>query len=166
MKKILLSVFLISCFTILKGQNISERLISSGAWFLYLQTIEEEIDGETLVLNEYFKKSDVSSLLFDEENRLYSVFSDNEKEMNEDLWRLIDDNNLVIVSLGGETSQVMEILHFDADKLVLRYWNKLSEEVSSSVISTYLPTKLDWPTDDEIELFNTVGIVKVDEMTP
>lgn len=166
MKKYLLLTILIFAFSILKSQPLSERLISAGAWFLLLQTVEEEVNGNTLVLNEYFKKNDVSSLLFDEDNRLYSVFSDQGKEINEDLWRLIDDNNLVIVSLTGETSQVMEILHFDSEKLVLRYWNKLSEERSSSIISTYLSTKEDWPSDDDIDKFNSLGVLEVDEMTP
>lgn len=166
MKKYLLLLILIPCFVGLQSQTLSDRLISAGAWFLFLQTVEEEIDGETLVQNEYFKKNDVSSLLFDEDNRLYSVFSDEGRDINEDLWRIIDENNLVIVSLTGETSQVMEILHFDSERLVLRYWNKLSEERSSSIISTYLSTKEDWPSDSEIDAFNSVGIVEVDEMTP
>lgn len=167
-KNIAILVFLL-CFFSASSQTVREKLISTGAWFLFSSRLEQQSAGdEVLTEISFYKKDDVSSLLFDENNRLYSVFSEQGTEMNEDLWKLLDDNNFVMVSLTDETSQspVMEIMELSTSKLVLRYCDESNIENVTCVISTYFSTKAGWLSDAEIDELNSAGIIKLEEMTP
>jgi hypothetical protein len=165
-KNITILVFLL-CFLSANSQTVREKLISTGAWFLFSSRLEQQSEGDEILTEiSFYKKDDVSSLLFEENNRLYSVFSEQGTEMNEDLWKLLDDNNFVIASLTGETSQVMEIMEISPSKLVLRYCDDSNSEGSTCMISTYFSTKAGWLSDAEIDELNSAGVMKLEEMTP
>jgi hypothetical protein len=151
----------------MKGQemDMSQRLISQGAWFLFSLRTEEKVGDEVLTQVEFFKKDDISSLFFDHENKLYTVFSKYSSDVYEDRWKLVDDDHFVMVSPTDGSSQIVEILEIDSTKLVLRNCGDIENGTSCSLY-TYFSTKGGWLPDSEINNLNTVGIVEVDEMTP
>lgn len=154
-------LFLSFIFSV-KSKTIEEQLINAGAWFLF-STRLEQLEGDTILTQiEFFKKEDVSSLLFDHNNRLYSVFSDKETEMNEDLWKLLNDNSFVISDMTGETMQIMEIVELTKNKLILKFCDEKSE-TNKCIISTYFTTKAGWLSDSEIDKLNSTGVIKYEE---
>lgn len=168
MKKVgfILSIML-CCFLYMRGQDsdINHKLISQGAWFLFSLRTEEKVGDEVLTQIEFFKRDDISSIFFDEEDKLYSVFSKYSSDVYEDRWKLVDDTHFVMVSPTDGTSQIVEILEIDATKLVLRNCGDIENGTSCSLY-TYFSTKEGWLSDKEIDELNTVGIVEIDEMTP
>lgn len=168
MKKVGIIVSLILfCFIYVKGQDIdmTQRLTSQGAWFLFSIRTEEKVGEEVLTQVEFFKKDDISSIFFDAENKLYTVFSKYSADIYEDRWKLVDDTHFVMVSPNDGSSQIVEILEIDNTKLVLRNCGDIENGTSCSLY-TYFSTKEGWLPDNEIDNLNTAGIVEVDEMTP
>ena len=168
MKRIAIVVSLmLCCFAYMNAQDsdMTHRLTSQGAWFLFSIRTEEKVDEEVLTQVEFFKKDDVSSIFFDEENKLYSVFSKYSSDMYEDRWKLVDDTHFVMVSPNDGSSQIVEILEIDKTKLVLRNCNDIENGTSCSLY-TYFSTKEGWLPDSEIENLNTAGVIEVEEMTP
>jgi hypothetical protein len=163
MRVLLAILFLASSLfvTAIQAQNdtITEKLISSGAWFLFSTRTDEQLSEETLTKVDFFKKGDVSSLFFDVDDKLYSVFSNDGSEMWEDRWRVIDDTHFVMVSPVDESSQVMDILEFTKTKLVLQNCSEI-EEGTRCVTYTYFSTKEGWLPDEEIDELNTAGIIE------
>lgn len=167
-KKIGLILSLMLCsFLYVKGQtsDMTRMLTAQGAWFLHSVRTEEQVGEEVLTQVEYFKKDDISSIYFDEENKLYSVFSKYSTDVYEDRWKLVDDTHFVMVSPNDGTSQIVEILEIDKTKLILRNCGDIENGTSCSLY-TYFATKDAWLTDLEIDNLNATGIVEVDEMTP
>lgn len=163
MKVLFIIFFLLSSLFPVQAQddNIAERLISSGAWFLFSTRTDEQFSDETLTKVDFFKKEDVSSLFFDVDDRLFSVFSNDGSEMWEDRWRLIDDTHFVMVSPVDESSQVMDILEFTPTKLVLRNCSDI-EDGTRCITYTYFSTKEGWLPDKEIDELNTAGVIESD----
>lgn len=159
--------FMLCCFIYMKGQDMdmSQRLTSQGAWFLFSVRTEEKVGDEVLTQVEFFKRNDISSLFFDEENKLYTVFSKYSSDIYEDRWKLVDDTHFVMVSPTDGASQIVEILEIDNTKLVLRNCGDIENGTSCSLY-TYFSTKEGWLPDSEIDSLNTAGIIQVDEMTP
>ena len=166
MKKYLILFIFVNVFLFVNGQTTKEKLISSGTWFLFSSKLEQQDEDDALTQVTFYKKDDTSSLLFDEKNRMYSVFTEQDNEMNEDLWKLLDEHKFVITSMTGDSSQIMEIMEFSSSKLVLRYCDETDSNNISCIITTYFSTKLGWLADTEIDDLNTAGIIEIDEMTP
>ncbi|QIK53067.1 hypothetical protein G7051_01355 [Dysgonomonas sp. HDW5B] len=168
MKKIgLILSFMLFCFIYMKGQDtdMSHKLTSQGAWFLFSVRTEEQVGEEVLTQVEFYKKDDISSIFFDEENKLYSVFSKYSTDVYEDRWKLVDDTHFVMVSPNDGSSQIVEILEIDKTKLVLRNCGDIENGTSCSLY-TYFSTKEGWLPDSEIDELNSAGIIEVEEMTP
>lgn len=161
MKKIIVLLISILYMCSLHAQDVKERLMNSGAWFLFSTRMEQQEGEDILTQVQFLKKDDVSSLLFDNKNRLYSVFSDYGQEMNEDLWKLLNDTSFVITDLEGKTAQVMEIIELSKNKLVLRYCDDSEENKSKCIISTYFSTKKGWLSDQEIDELNSTGVIEL-----
>lgn len=167
-KKIGIIVSLIvCCFFYAKGQDVdmTHRLTSQGAWFLFSIRTEEKVGEEVLTQVEFFKKDDISSIFFDEENKLYTVFSKYSSDIYEDRWKLVDDSHFVMVSPNDGSSQIVEILEIDSTKLVLRNCGDIENGTSCSLY-TYFSTKEGWLPDSEIDNLNSAGIIEVEDMTP
>ena len=168
MKKIgLILSFMLFCIIYMKGQDtdMSHKLTSQGAWFLFSVRTEEQVGEEVLTQVEFYKKDDISSIFFDEENKLYSVFSKYSADVYEDRWKLVDDTHFVMVSPNDGSSQIVEILEIDKTKLVLRNCGDIENGTSCSLY-TYFSTKEGWLPDSEIDELNSAGIIEVEEMTP
>lgn len=168
MKKIgLILSLMLFCFIYMKGQDtdMSHKLTSQGAWFLFSVRTEEQVGEEVLTQVEFYKKDDISSIFFDEENKLYSVFSKYSADVYEDRWKLVDDTHFVMVSPNDGSSQIVEILEIDKTKLVLRNCGDIENGTSCSLY-TYFSTKEGWLPDSEIDELNSAGIIEVEEMTP
>lgn len=168
MKKVGIIVSLIvCCFIYVQGQNVdmTRRLTSQGAWFLFSIRTEEKVGEEVLTQVEFFKRDDISSLFFDAENKLYTVFSKYSSDIYEDRWKLVDDTHFVMVSPNDGSSQIVEILEIDSTKLVLRNCGDIENGTSCSLY-TYFSTKEGWLPDSEIDNLNTAGVVEIEEMTP
>lgn len=168
MKRIGLILSALLCFFVYaKGQNasLSQRLISQGAWFLYSLRTEEQVGEEVLMQQEFYKKDDISSIFFDHENKLYTVFSKYNGDVFEDRWKVVSDTHFVMVSPVDGSSQLMEILEMNTHKLVLRNCGDIENGKSCSLY-TYLSTKEAWLPDSEIDNLNAVGIVQIDQITP
>ncbi len=168
MKKIgLILSLMLFCFIYMKGQDtdMSHKLTSQGAWFLFSVRTEEQVGEEVLTQVEFYKKDDISSIFFDEENKLYSVFSKYSTDVYEDRWKLVDDTHFVMVSPNDGSSQIVEILEIDKTKLVLRNCGDIENGTSCSLY-TYFSTKEGWLPDSEIDELNSAGIIEVEEMTP
>ncbi|MDU1903978.1 MAG: hypothetical protein E6772_04270 [Dysgonomonas sp.] len=161
MKILLAILFLANSLFITQAQNdtITEKLITSGAWFLFSTRTDEQFSDETLTKVDFFKKGDVSSLFFDADDKLFSVFSKDGSEMWEDRWRVIDDTHFVMVSPVDESSQIMDILEFTTTKLVLQNCSEI-EEGTRCVTYTYFSTKEGWLPDEEIDELNTAGVIE------
>lgn len=167
-KKVAIIISLMLCCIIyLKAQDddMTQKLTSQGAWFLFSIRTEEQVDEEVLTQVEFYKKDDVSSIFFDGENKLYSVFSKYSSDMCEDRWKLVDDTHFVMVSPNDGSSQVVEILEIDKTKLVLRNCSDIDNGTSCSLY-TYFSTKEGWLPDSEIDNLNAAGIIEIEEMTP
>lgn len=168
MKKIgLILSLILCCFIYMRGQDtdMNHKLISQGAWFLFSIRTEEQVGEEVLTQVEFYKKDDISSIFFDEENKLYSVFSKYSSDVYEDRWKLVDDTHFVMVSPSDGSSQIVEILEIDKTKLVLRNCGDIENGTSCSLY-TYFSTKEGWLPDSEIDELNSAGIIEVEEMTP
>lgn len=169
-KKVAVIVSLVLCsFIYVKGQgadaDMNQRLISQGTWFLFSLRTEEKVGEDVLAQIEFFKKSDISSLLFDEENKLYTVYSKYSPDILEDRWKLVNENSFVMVSPTDGSSQIIEIIEMDSTKLVLRNCSDI-EDGTSCLIYTYFSTKNGWLSDGEIDNLNTAGVMRIDKMTP
>lgn len=168
MKKIgLILSFILCCFIYMRGQDtdMNHKLISQGAWFLFSIRTEEQVGEEVLTQVEFYKKDDISSIFFDEENKLYSVFSKYSSDVYEDRWKLVDDTHFVMVSPSDGSSQVVEILEINETKLVLRNCGDIENGTSCSLY-TYFSTKEGWLPDSEIDELNSAGVIEIEEMTP
>ena len=168
MKKIgLILSLMLFCFIYMKGQDtdMSHKLTSQGAWFLFSVRTEEQVGEEVLTQVEFYKKDDISSIFFDEENKLYSVFSKYSTDVYEDRWKLVDDTHFVMVSPNDGSSQIVEILEIDKTKLVLRNCGDIENGTSCSLY-TYFSTKEGWLPDSEIDELNSAGVIEIEEMTP
>lgn len=166
MKRYFLFFLIFFSFILVEAQTVKDSLISSGTWFLFSSKIEQQVDDEVLARVTFFKKDDISSILFEDKNRLFSVFSEQGDEMNEDLWKMLDDNRFVMTNLTGESAQVMEIIEYTPSKLVIRYCEDSDSEGFICIISTYFATKSGWLPDAEIDELNTAGVLEIDSMTP
>ena len=144
---------------------MNHKLISQGAWFLFSIRTEEQVGEEVLTQVELYKKDDISSIFFDEENKLYSVFSKYSSDVYEDRWKLVDDTHFVMVSPSDGSSQVVEILEINETKLVLRNCGDIENGTSCSLY-TYFSTKEGWLPDSEIDELNSAGVIEIEEMTP
>lgn len=166
-KAAIIVLFILCCFVYLNAQDgdMTRRLTSQGAWFLFSMRTEEKVGEEVLTQVEFFKKDDISSIFFDEENKLYSVFSKYSSDMYEDRWKLVDDTHFVMVSPNDGSSQIVEILEIDKTKLVLRNCSDIENGTSCSLY-TYFSTKEGWLPDSEIDNLNTAGVIEIEEMTP
>lgn len=151
----------------MRGQDtdMNHKLISQGAWFLFSIRTEEQVGEEVLTQVEFYKKDDISSIFFDEENKLYSVFSKYSSDVYEDRWKLVDDTHFVMVSPSDGSSQVVEILEINETKLVLRNCGDIENGTSCSLY-TYFSTKEGWLPDSEIDELNSAGVIEIEEMTP
>ncbi len=174
MKKIgaILFLCLLCGWSYIKAQDTNDanvemnrKLKAQGAWFLFSIRTEEQVGEEVLTQVEFFRKDDISSILFDEENKLYSVFSKYSTDMYEDRWKLVDGSHFVMVSPNDGTSQIVEILEMNGTKLVLRNCVDIENGTSCSLY-TYFSSKDGWLPDNEIDKLNTAGIMEVDKMTP
>lgn len=168
MKKIgLILSLILCCFIYMRGQDtdMNHKLISQGAWFLFSIRTEEQVGEEVLTQVEFYKKDDISSIFFDEENKLYSVFSKYSSDVYEDRWKLVDDTHFVMVSPSDGSSQVVEILEINETKLVLRNCGDIENGTSCSLY-TYFSTKEGWLPDSEIDELNSAGVIEIQEMTP
>lgn len=163
MKKLFFLLIFGLCACLSQAQTVENKLINAGAWFLFSNRLEQQ-DGENVLTQvEFFKKNDMSSLLFDKNNRLYSVFGDDGSEMNEDLWKMLDNNSFVITDMTGTATQIMEIIELSNKKLVLRYCDDSIPESVKCVISTYFPTKGGWLSDQQIDELNSAGVIEMAE---
>lgn len=168
MKKIgLILSLILCCFIYMRGQDtdMNHKLISQGAWFLFSIRTEEQVGEEVLTQVEFYKKDDISSIFFDEENKLYSVFSKYSSDVYEDRWKLVDDTHFVMVSPSDGSSQVVEILEINETKLVLRNCGDIENGTSCSLY-TYFSTKEGWLPDSEIDELNSAGVIEIEKMTP
>ena len=145
--------------------DMNHKLISQGAWFLFSIRTEEQVGEEVLTQVEFYKKDDISSIFFDEENKLYSVFSKYSSDVYEDRWKLVDDTHFVMVSPSDGSSQVVEILEINETKLVLRNCGDIENGTSCSLYA-YFSTKEGWLPDSEIDELNSAGVIEIEEMTP
>lgn len=166
MKKIAFLLIFGSLMSSLYAQTVEEKLKNVGAWFLFSTRLEQQDGQDVLTQVDFFKKNDVSSILFENDNRLYSVFSDSGSDMNEDLWKMLNDSAFVMTDLQGTTTQIMEIIELSNNKLVLRYCDDTVVDSSKCVISTYFATKAGWLSDAEIEELNSAGVIELKDITP
>jgi len=164
MKRIIGICFFIAFFLTAYGQEkVKDALMEQGAWFLFSLRVEEKIDDKILTKVEFYKKDDVSSIFFDKDDKMYSVFSDVGSEMWEDLWKMVDDTHFVMVSPLDESTQVMDIIELDTKKLVFRNCSDIDGGMKCTTY-TYFSTKEGWLPDSEIDELNTAGIMVVDKM--
>lgn len=157
---ILLIIF-ISSINIQAQNNLKDQLIAQGAWFLFSSQIDESYDDEKLTKIDFFKKDDVSSIYFDNEDKLFSVFSEEgDSNMLEDRWKIVDDTHFVIVSPLDSSSRIMDIVEISPTKLVVRTCSNLEENGEKCITYTYFSTKTGWLSDKEIDELNGAGIIK------
>jgi len=166
MKRIAFLLIFVSSMSNLCAETVEEKLKSVGAWFLFSTRIEQQEGSDVLTQVDFFKKDDVSSILFESDNKLYSVFSDSGTDMNEDLWKMLGDNAFVLTDMAGTTTQIMEIIELSENKLVLRYCDDAVANNLKCVISTYFSTKAGWLSDTEIEELNSAGVIELKEVAP
>lgn len=164
MKKIAFILVFVSLIPCIYAQTVEEKLKNVGAWFLFSTRMEQQDGKGVLTQVDFFKKDDISSILFENDNRLYSVFSDLGTDMNEDLWKILDENTFVMTDMAGTTTQIMEIIELSDSKLVLRYCDDTVIDSSKCVISTYFSTKAGWLSDKEIEELNSAGVIEMKEV--
>lgn len=143
--------------------SVKDALMGQGTWFLFSARTEEKVNERVFTRIDFFKKSDVSSIFFDEDDKLFSVFSKEGSDIWEDLWRMADDTHFVIVSPADQSTQIMDIIELNSKKLVIRNCSD-TEGGSKCVIYTYFSTKNGWLPDREIEELNTAGVMVVDRM--
>lgn len=144
-------------------KSVEDALIEQGAWFLFSARTEERIHNRIFTKIDFFKKDDVSSMFFDRDDKLFSVFSKDGSEMWEDLWRMTDDTHFVIVSPVDYSTQLMDIIELNRKKLVIRNCAD-TDRGNKCVIYTYFSTKEGWLPDQEIDELNTAGVMMVDKM--
>lgn len=158
-------LILINCLFCIQSQDsISDKLIGQGVWFLYSSRTQEQFSDEILTKVDYFKKDDVSSIYFDADNKLFSIFTKDDSVMMEDLWKIIDDTHFVIVSPTDESSQIMEIIELSQNKLVIRNCLDI-EDGTRCLTHTYLSKKEGWPSDEKIDELNAEEVISVDKKT-
>lgn len=147
------------------SQNeIKDILLAQGAWFLFSTKTEEHFDDDkTLTQIDFFKKADVSSIFFDQNDKLYSVFSKEESSVWEDLWRQVDDTHFVIVSPVDSSHQVMDILELSPKMLVIRNCSEI-EDGNRCLTYTYFATKDGWLSDKEVDELNSAGVIDINEL--
>ncbi len=165
MKKIVTLFLLFFClFSTYAQDNIRNKLIAQGAWFLFSTRTEERFDdGRDLTQIDFFKKQDVSSIFFDRDDKLYSVFSNDGSDVWEDLWRMVDETHFVMLSPVDKSSQLMSILELTSKQLVFRNCADI-EGGARCVTYTYFSSKDGWLSDHEINELNSVGIIDLDEL--
>lgn len=164
MKKIVILCLILGyAFNINAQRSVKDALVEQGAWFLFSVRTEEKVNNRIFTKIDFFKKEDVSSMFFDQDDKLFSVFSKDGSEMWEDLWRMVDDTHFVIVSPIDQSTQLIDILELNRKKLVLRNCSEISNG-NKCIIYTYFSTKEGWLPDPEIEELNTAGIMMVDKM--
>jgi len=146
------------------GDATADELIKRGVWFLFSTRTEEMFKDEALTQVDFFKKDDVSSILFDTEDKLFSVFSKDGGEMWEDRWRMVNATSFVMVSPVDESTQMMDILELTPTKLVLRNCSDI-EDGSRCVTHTYFSSKSGWLPDKEVDELNSAGVIELDKMT-
>jgi len=164
MKSIFILCLTLSYIFNINAQNsVKDALMGQGTWFLFSARTEEKVNERIFTKIDFFKKSDVSSLFFDQDDKLFSVFSKESSDVWEDLWRMADDTHFVIVSPVDQSTQIMDIIELNNKKLVIRNCSDI-EGGSKCIIYTYFATKEGWLPDREIEELNTAGIMMVDKM--
>lgn len=140
-------------------QQQAKQLINQGVWFLASTTIEEK-DGDTMLTQtEYFKKDDISSIFFDEEKKVYTVFSKLGTDVMEDRWQMVDDSHFVMVGPDDGSSQFMEIVSLSPTKLEIKSCNDI-EGIITCTLFVYHATKDKWLSDQEIDKLNAVAITE------
>lgn len=151
-------------FSTYAQSKMQDKLVDQGAWFLFSTKTEEKFDDDkTLTQVDFFKKGDVSSIFFDKDDKLYSVFSQESADVLEDLWRLVDDTHFVIVSPVDSSPQLMDILDLDSKRLVIQNCTDI-EGGTRCIVYTYFSTKDSWLSDNEIDELNSVGVIDLDEL--
>ncbi|HCO67745.1 MAG TPA: hypothetical protein DIT04_08350 [Dysgonomonas sp.] len=164
MKRILILCTILGyVFNIYTQNSVKDALMGQGTWFLFSARTEEKINERIFTKIDFFKKEDVSSIFFDQDDRLFSVFSKEGADVWEDLWRMADDTHFVIVSPVDQSSQVIDIIELNKKKLVIRNCSEI-EGGTKCIIYTYFSTKKGWLPDKEIEELNTAGVMVVDKM--
>lgn len=166
MKRIAFLLILISSMSSIYAETVEDKLKNVGAWFLFSTRIEQQDGDDVLTQVDFFKKDDISSILFEDNNRLYSVFSDSNTDMNEDLWKMLGNDAFVLTDMAGTTTQIMEIIELSDKKLVIRYCDDTVANNLKCVISTYFATKAGWLSDAEIEELNSAGVIELKEVAP
>lgn len=159
----ILCTILAHVFNTQAQSGVKEALMSQGTWFLFSARTEEKINDRIFTKIDFFKKEDVSSIFFDEDDRLFSVFSKEGSDVWEDLWRMADDTHFVIVSPLDESTQVIDIIELNNNKLVIRNCSEI-DGGTKCITYTYFSTKKGWLPDREIEELNTAGVMTVDKM--
>lgn len=164
MKQLFILCLTLGYFFNINAQNsVKDVLMRQGTWFLFSARTEEKINDRIFAKIDFFKKSDVSSIFFDQDDKLFSVFSKEGSDVWEDLWRMADDTHFVIVSPMDKSNQIMDIIELNNKKLVIRNCSNI-EGGSKCIIYTYFSTKEGWLPDREIEELNTAGVMMVDKM--
>jgi len=157
-------ILLVNLFGIYSQATVEDALIDQGVWFLFSTRIEEKFSDETLVKVDYFKKDDVSSIYFDTDDKLFSIFTSIDSTMLEDRWRMVDDTHFVIVSPVDKSSQIMDIHELSPEKLIISNCLDI-EEGTRCLTHTFLSKKEGWLPDSEIDGLNSAGIINVNETT-
>ncbi|MEN9918218.1 MAG: hypothetical protein RL662_654 [Bacteroidota bacterium] len=161
MKQTIIILLLIANNLVLNAQDsISEKLVAHGAWFLFSSKTEEQFKDETLTKVDFFKKEDVSSIFFDNDDKIYSIFTNDGSEMLEDRWKMVDNNHFVMVSPIDQSTQIINIVEFDSKKLVLKNCSEI-ENGSKCITYTYFSTKEGWLPNSEIDELNTAGVIEI-----
>ncbi len=165
MRKIFTAILSIcSLLSVYAQEAVKEKLINQGVWFLFSARVEEHFnDDKNLTQIDFFKKSDVSSILFDRDDKLYSVFSKDGSDVWEDLWRMVDETHFVMVSPQDSSSQLMNIMELNQKMLVLKNCSDI-EGGSRCVTYTYFSSKEGWLPDNEIDDLNSAGVIDMDEV--
>lgn len=164
MKKIILVFYFIVVqisYSCAQNTEIKDMLMGQGAWFLFSSRTDENLENEAFTKIDFYKKQDVSSILFDDEDKLYSVFSQDGTDIFEDRWRLVDDTHFVMVSPIDESVQLLNIEELTSTKLVIKNCSEI-EKGTQCVTYTYFSTKSGWLPDKEIDELNAAGVIKIE----
>lgn len=165
MKKLFTLFFLICGILSLNAQDlVRNKLIAQGAWFLFSTRTEEQFDNDQVLAQiDFCKKSDTSSIFFDEDDKLYSVFSKESDEVLEDLWRIVDNTHFVIVSPIDGVPQLMDIIDLDSKRLVVQNCTDI-DSGTRCMTYTYFCSKDGWLSDKEIDELNSAGVIELDKL--
>lgn len=157
LKKIIFLIAVLIHLPLIAQNNLSEKLINQGIWFLESTEIDERYENQHINQKEYFTKDNVSSIFF-EENNIYTVYTKINEEVLEDRWKVIDETHYVMVGQDDQSAQIVEVLELNSKKLIIQCCNDI-EGVTTCTKFTYLPTKENWKSDEDVTELNKSQVI-------